>query len=678
MKDISRRIFLKGAAASMLGVGAAGVIPGAISNAVAEAAVYTPGTYTAAADGFGGPVSVTMTFSETAITEVAIDATGETATIGGAAAEQLVTAIKEGQTPLVDGISGATMTSNAVKRAAAQCVAQAKGVDVAAIIGGGETRTETANDEDWIGTAPEIDENAITETLTCDLLIVGAGNGGLMAAVKAADLGMDFIVAEKAAAIQSTRHWFGAVDSHYTAEAGVKINRLKLVNELLRYSSGKADPRVIKMWANESGACADYVDKILTDYGYVCEFTSDTGVAPDEEDAYDISQPIQHYYSAGPDCPDEYKKLGRNGIFADYIQKKGYNILFNRQLVTLVKDGERVVGGIFQDTENKNYVKILANKGVLLATGGYPANFEMLAKRDPVAAAVTSLSYYGATDTGDGIKAAAWAGAALDPEPAPMIFDRGLVAPGQDAGQMKDEFGNWIYAGVGKQWNPTTQPFLKVNRFGERVMNESIPYNDCSYLAYSQPGRVLCQIFDNNFPEDVTRFHTMACSAQTRQQLPRFWGTDGTDGEIQQKVDAGLIMKADTLEELADKLGFEGESKETFLATVAHYNEMYDKGVDDEYGKPFYRMSSLRNPPYFGSWFGGSLLTTIDGIRINHNAQALAAGTMKPIEGLYACGDCSGSFFANNYPELFPGVAVGRTMTEAIKAVKQISGTDEV
>ena len=674
-KQVSRRSFLKGAAAGAFGLAAASVLP--LAASAEAAAVYTPGTYTATATGMG-EVTVTMTFDETSITEVVIDAAGETADIGGAAAPQLVEAIMAGQTPLVDGISGATITSTAVKRAAAMCVAEAKGVDVSVILEGAGASEDTAAsaDEDWIGTAPEIAESDITETLTTDLLIVGAGNGGLAAAAKAADLGLNMIIAEKGAAVQSTRHWFGAVDSHYTAEAGVQINRLQLENELMRYSSGKADPRVIKMWANESGAVADYLDEILTSYGYVCEFTSDTGATPEAEDAYTYSQPIQHYYSAGADCPEEYKSLGRNGVLKDYIEKKGYSITFNTQLVTLEKDGDAVVGGIFRNTETGAYIRITA-KNTLLATGGYPANFEMLAKRDPVAAAVTSLTYYGATDTGDGIKAAAWAGAALDPEPAPMLFDRGLVAPGQDAGQMKDEFGNWCYIGTGKQWNPTSQPFLKVNRYGERVYNEENPYNDGPYLAYSQPGRVLCQIFDNNFPEDVERFHTMACSAQTRQQMPRFWGTDGTDGEIQQKVDAGLIQKADTLEELADKLGFDAESKETFLATVAHYNEMYDAGADTEFGKAFYRMSSLRTPPYFGSWYGASLLTTIDGIRINAKAQALAAGTMKPIPGLYACGDCSGSFFANNYPELFPGVAVGRTMTEGIKAVKVIAGVDD-
>ena len=674
-KELSRKSFLKGVMATAASAAAASVLP-LTASAEEAAAVYTPGTYSAKADGFG-ELTVTMTFDETSITDIVIDAANETAEIGGKAAQELADAILHAQDPVVEGVSGATLTSNGVRRAAAVCVAEAKGVDVSVILGGGEEKEEAADSgEDWIGTAPTIDESEITETLETDLLIVGAGNAGLAGAVFASDQGVDFIIAEKGEACMSTRHWFGAVNTKYTQEAGIEINKMQILNELCRYASGKADTRVIKMWVDESYKTLNLVDRILSDYGYVCEFTSDTGSEPEIEDAYDYCAPIQHYYSAGPDCPEEYASLGRNGIFEDYLKKAGHDVLFNRQLVVLEKDGEKVVGGIFKDTVNGNYVRIKANN-VLLTTGGYPANFEMLAKRDPVTASVVSLSYYGATDTGDGIKAGAWAGAALDPEPAPMIFDRGLVAPGVDAGQIKDEFGGWVYAGTGKQWNPTTQPFLKVNRYGKRVYNESTPYNDGPFNAYSQPGRVLCQIFDNNFPDDVTRFHTLGCSAQTRQQLPRFWGTDGTDGEIQAKVDAGLIQKADTLEELADKLGFEGESKENFLETVKHYNEMFEAGVDDEFGKPAYRLSSISNPPFFGSWYGASLLTTCDGLRINEKAQVLAAGTMKPIEGLYAAGDCSGSFFANNYPELFPGVAVGRSMTEALKAVSVITGVDE-
>lgn len=672
-REVSRRDFLKGAVGAM-GIAAIHALP---IHAAEEAAVYTPGTYTAAAKGMNGDVTVTMTFDAVSITDVVIDASGETESIGGAAADKLVQQIMEGQGADIDGVTGATVTGNAVKKAAAQCIAQAKGVDVSAILetaAPAETGEEAA--ADWLGEEPEIADSDIVETLTTDLLIVGAGNGGMMAACQAADLKMDFIVAEKHSTVCDTRHWFGAVNSHNAAEAGVEVNKFQMLSEISRYASGKCDQRVVKVWINESAACQDYVEQIMAKYGHVCDFESDTGEEPGVEDAYDYCAPIQHFYRAGEDAPEEYQSLGRNQLFEKYINEQGYQVTFNRSLVKLVKEGDRVAGGIFQNTEDNTYVKILANKGVLLATGGYAANTDMMEQLSPTAAAVTSLSYYWPYNTGDGIKAGVWAGAARDPEAAPMLFDRGLVAPGVDSGYTTDEFGNKTFPGTGKQWNPTTQPFLKVNRDGVRVMNESVPYNDGPYTAYSQKGRVLCQIFDSNFPEDVTRFHTLGCSAQTRQQLPRFWGETGAEGEIEQKVQEGLIMKADTIEELADKLGFEGESKQNFIATVARYNVMYEMGKDEDFGKEFYRMSSITKAPFYGSWYGASLLTTCDGLRINEKMQVMGTD-YNPIEGLYATGDCSGSFFADNYPELLPGVACGRTLTFALKAVRQINGTDE-
>ena len=169
---------------------------------------------------------------------------------------------------------------------------------------------------------------------------------------------MDFLIAEKGETYMKTRHWFGAVNSKYTEEAGVKVNPLRLMNELCRYSSGKADPRVIKMWIDESYKTVNMVDRILTDYGYVCDFTSDIGADPTTEDAYTYLAPIEHYYHAGPDCSEEVAAWGRNGIFEDYIKKAGHEPLYNHELVTLEKDGDKVVGGIFRDTVNGNYVRI--------------------------------------------------------------------------------------------------------------------------------------------------------------------------------------------------------------------------------------------------------------------------------------------------------------------------------
>ena len=105
--------------------------------------------------------------------------------------------------------------------------------------------------------------------------------------------------------------------------------------------------------------------------------------------------------------------------------------------------------------------------------------------------------------------------------------------------------------------------------------------------------------------------------------------------------EAGILMKADTIEELADMLGFTGQDKDNFLAEVERYNGFYDNQVDEDFGKEAYRLSAIRQPPFYGCWFGGSLLTTIDGLRINENCQVLDP-ELNVIEGLYAAGDVSG------------------------------------
>ena len=89
----------------------------------------------------------------------------------------------------------------------------------------------------------------------------------------------------------------------------------------------------------------------------------------------------------------------------------------------------------------------------------------------------------------------------------------------------------------------------------------------------------------------------------------------------------------------------------------------------------FSSLSAILQAPFYGCWLGASLLTTEQGISINEKTQALTADRT-PIEGLYITGDMSGSFFANNYPCLMPGIAMGRTLTFAIKAVKQMGGLE--
>lgn len=674
MNKISRKGFLKiAAAAAMSGVtaGALAACNSASSSTASGAAgQYIPGTYEGTAEGISSTVKVTMTFSDSAVTDVVVDTSGETASFGAAAADELREQLLAAGSAEIDGVSGSTITSDAVMKAAKSCYAQAKGEAVVSSV-----QLPTGDANDWLGKEPDIDETAITETVDTDILIVGAGNGGMFAAAYAAANGLNFRVIEQNANVQDTRHWYGAVDSAAAKEAGEPAtDKAKLLSEISRYASGKCDQRVVKTWINESAAMHDFIRSILEDkYGWVCDFTSGSEAAWPAENAEhntDYLYPVQeHNYMAS----ESASGLPRNELLLQYIQELGYDVDFKTSLAKLEKNSEgRITGIIAQSTEDDHFIRYNANKGVLLACGGFPGNPYMMEQLDPLGTSVTTACSYSPADKGYGIRAAVWAGANLDKEAAPMLFDRGVVAPGVDGGYVDSDtaFGGKAFPGKIRQYNPGTQPFLKVNRNGERFANESCPYNDIVYAAAHQPGRVYAQICDANILEDAKRFHTIGCSAQTRNGGEKY-----IQGKMDEAIEAGALFKCDTLDELADKMGFTGAAKDTFLATVERYNELYDKQNDEDFGKPAYRLSAIRTAPFYGCWLGASLLTTEQGIAINEKGQALDNNN-QPMEGLYITGDMSGSFFANNYPCLMAGVAMGRTLTFAMKAVKQMAGLD--
>ena len=675
MNKISRKGFIKiAAAAAMSGVtaGALAACNSASGSASTSGAAgqYIPGTYEGTAEGISSTVKVTMTFSDSAVTDVVVDTSGETASFGAAAADELREQLLAAGSAEIDGVSGSTITSDAVMKAAKSCYAQAKGEAVVSSV-----QLPTGDENDWLGKEPDIDEAAITETVDTDILIVGAGNGGMFAAAYAAANGLNFRVIEQNANVQDTRHWYGAVDSAAAKEAGEPAtDKAKLLSEISRYASGKCDQRVVKTWINESAAMHDFMRSILEDkYGWVCDFTSGTEAAWPAENAEhntDYLYPVQeHNYMAS----ERESGLARNELLLQYIQELGYDVDFKTSLAKLEKNSEgRITGIIAQSTEDDHFIRYNANKGVLLACGGFPGNPYMMEQLDPLGTSVTTACSYSPADKGYGIRAAVWAGANLDKEAAPMLFDRGVVAPGVDGGYVDSDtaFGGKAFPGKIRQYNPGTQPFLKVNRNGERFANESCPYNDIVYAAAHQPGRVYAQICDANILEDAKRFHTIGCSAQTRNGGEKY-----IQGKMDEAIEAGALFKCDTLDELADKMGFTGAAKDTFLATVERYNELYDKQNDEDFGKPAYRLSAIRTAPFYGCWLGASLLTTEQGIAINEKGQALDTNN-QPMEGLYITGDMSGSFFANNYPCLMAGVAMGRTLTFAMKAVKQMAGLD--
>ena len=213
-------------------------------------------------------------------------------------------------------------------KAAKSCYAQAKGEAVVSSV-----QLPTGDENDWLGTEPDIDEAAITETVDTDILIVGAGNGGMFAAAYAAAKGLNFRVIEQNGNVQDTRHWVGAVDGFGAQEQGIKMDRAKLLSEVSRYASGKCDQRVVKTWINESAEMIEFVRSIMEDkYGVKMIYTyGDEAKWPAEnaEHNTDYMYPeIEYTY-------DRSSGAARNELLLQYIQELGYDVDFKTSLAKL-------------------------------------------------------------------------------------------------------------------------------------------------------------------------------------------------------------------------------------------------------------------------------------------------------------------------------------------------------
>lgn len=510
----------------------------------------------------------------------------------------------------------------------------------------------------WLGAEPEIAEGDITSTEETGLLIIGAGTAGLAAAATAADLGLDFMIADKNTMVQDTREYFGAVNTKYTKEAGQEVDKIRTMNEIARYSNGRTNRAVLKVWLDESAECFEWVDELVqkaTGKELYLE------IAPDLTDHGYFAPTVNHMHAP------YYSGVMRNNVLQQHIEEAGHSIAFGYELVKLVHADGKVTGAIFNT--DAGYVQVNAKDGVLLATGGYAANPIMMEALQPnVSKCVTANSYSMVCD-GSGIKTALWAGAAMDEVPCPMIFNRGAVDVGVDAGYIgSDE--DAIFPGTIFQLNMGSQPFMAVNRKGVRFTNESLPYDNICNASAMQPGGVWCQIFDANAPEDIDRFNQAGCARLTTDAIRQGVAIDDLCASA---LEPGIMKKADSLEELADMLGFEGDAKQAFLAQVERYNELYDAQQDEDFGKEPHRLSAIRKAPFYGCWYGGSLLTTIDGLTINEEMQVIST-TGQVIEGLYAAGDCSGSLFAGTYPEYVVGLACGRSSTQGRHIARRIAG----
>ena len=533
---------------------------------------------------------------------------------------------------------------------------------------GGQAASAADDVPAWLGEPPAISDEDCVETIQTEVLVIGAGCSGLVAANFSAMEGAKTLLIEKYEVGTGLRgSAIGAVGSRKQKEAGVDIDPVEICNDLVHYSLNNSSYDLHRLWADHSAEAVDwYCD--LCDGVDQCRIDLEWNM-PEQETRYKC-WPTGHgaMLDNGKTGKDEASAEGvtYSLIEQNFLSYDNAELRYGTGLECLIKENDRVVGAYASNADGE-YLRIDASKGVIVATGGYANNADMfMALQADSAKSLCGVVPFGNFNAqGQGIKACLWAGAVKDAAPTCMIFDRGLMRADQLPGSPFDMDFEYLHM--------ATQPFLKVDIEGDRITNESSPYDFLIHaLAQKSEQRAWFDIWDSNWPEDIDRFHTIGCSTLikregTNQMDPE--GIEGTAAIIESQIEAGKIVKADTLEEIADAFGID---KENFLKTVEEYNAFFDAQNDSRYGKEAFRLSELRTPPYYACKLSGIVLCTLDGIEINTDFQALNAEG-KPIEGLYVIGNDSGNYYNGTYPNLAAGLNAGRCVTFGMLCGKHVA-----
>ena len=660
-KDVSRRTFLKGAAAGAVGVAAAGFFGVGVTacKRSGRKGLYTPGTYSATATGIG-QITVTMTFTENRITNVVVDTSNETEGIGKELGADFAKKLIKAQSSEIDVVSGATVTSNAIKKAAEACIAQAKGGTVDA---GGNA---AAASDDWLG--PEPETPSVSRTIDADVVVIGAGLSGICAARAAAEEGAKVVIIEKSASFNCRSGEYavlnGPLNRRWGRENIVPTN--VVVNRLMRECTYRNKRSIIRRWAEHAYEAIDWFINAYPDLT-ICDSTRQR-VTQEQWDKGILvplawPQPALYDYRKEefPTFPSsmEFRSSRRDqqGFIVEAQLNDaiahGAEVHYGCFATKLIKNTNgRVTGVIVRDArDNNRYFQVNASKGVILATGDNGADDKIMNHFCPEileknifrmpAQGMLGVDVEGKPiSTGDGLRMGAWIGAKVQDYHAPMTHHMG--------------------GGMG------VTPFLQINEHGERFMNESIPGQQLENQIELQPNQTSFQIYDANWAAEIPYMpanHGGLCyiipESENPADNPNY--TDRQYTKISEKAKA-YAATGNTLEELFVNLGFSGDNLERALASVKRYNELARKRHDDDFDKPAQRMFALERAPYYATkWGTTAMLVCVGGLESDENCHTFTGTADKPtrdiIPGLYVCGNVQGSRYAVEYPICFRGIS---------------------
>lgn len=539
-------------------------------------ALYKAGTYEATVAGHNGDMTVEVVVSDSAILEVNILNHMESPSISDAAIERIPVAIVDEQSLAVDTISGATVSSKAIINGATEALKLA-GADI--------EKLSVKNDSEAV--------KGETKEYTTDVVIIGGGGAGLAAAVSANENGATVIVVEKMSRLggntilsggalnavdpvrQEAQDIEDSVEKHFTQtyEGGDKQGNPVLIQTLVENAYSAV------VWLEGLGM--EFKDQVFTVLG---------GMWPR---AHKPATPLG---------------TGFISTYQNYIDThEGIEVLLDTEALELIIEDGRVTGVKAESLEGD--VILHANNGVILATGGFSANQEMLEKYNetwPSLEGIKTTNHPGAT--GDGIVMAEQAGANLIGMSAIQLLPMGDPVTGSLSGNIEQGVENRIF----------------VNIDGNRFVDEGQRRDVMTKALFEQEETKMWVVLDaKNYPTPET--------------------TNNFNETIEGLIEQGRAFKGDTLEELAEQIGVDPAN---LVKAVEEFNAAVDSGKADAFGRTLFD-KKIDTPPYYAGARVPTVHHTMGGVEINEFTQVIdATGTIIP--GLYAAGEVTGGIHGSN------------------------------
>ena len=551
-------------------------------------------TFTGTAKGFGGDVSVSITLADGTLTGAEITGEQETPNVGGEAMKVMQESMVSNQTVNVDAVSGATFTSNAVLEAVGAAVAEA-----------GLTMEDFPVIEKAEGQELE------KET---DLLILGGGGSGLTAGNSALEAGVaNVTILEKMAYTGGATSNAGGVDggmSKLQEELGLTGDSYDQIYEDIMASGESHDEEIVRIFADNMGSTLDWMietEGLPFNDRYGSDFPEHT---------------VQRFFVCEGGMSNAMSLLTQR--FIDL----GGNLEYNTRATELVQDESGAVVGVIAEDNDGNTIHYNA-KAVIIATGGYGANQEMISSNPgDLAYAV----FYGVQSSmGDGQMMGEAIGTKMLNMGYAKMYPNGISLPGTNNGKATP---------MPTLTTVNTTGAIFVNKEGQRFINETVAFADIKDATTQQTDKIMYLLMDQagyDTWSEMVSTNTSAVGNITMEDQETYFDEDS---------DQPMFSRG-TLEEVAADAGIDAEG---LKATVDAWNEMVAAGEDSEYSRTALFPLDTEGTLYLVEQ-KLRFATTLGGFDVTANFECqLEDGTVIP--GLYAVGECVGG---PNGTEAIPG-----------------------